>query len=144
MDRKWLLAGAAAALILAAPRTQAQPAALRLPLDTPMTVEGVDVACTGIGLAMRQDPRWAAYPVRIEFANGAAEYLSDATVTVARRNGEAVLRTRCEAPWLLVRLPAGDYVVTAVLNGSAAPARTAPLRAPAGGQTRFVITFSQP
>ena len=35
----------------------------RLGYDTPTTVSGVEVACTGIATNTREDPRWVPYPL---------------------------------------------------------------------------------
>ena len=53
-----------------------------LPADQPVVVNGLDLVCTGVGEDARNDPRWTAYPVRIEFANADAQYLSDVVLRV--------------------------------------------------------------
>ncbi len=39
-----------------------------VPMDTPLPIDGGEMVCTGIGSG-KDDPRWADYPVRIEFSN---------------------------------------------------------------------------
>ena len=82
--------------------------------DTPFTVGGVEAVCTGVGSA-KDDPRWASYPVKLVFANPAGEFVAAVHVTV-QKGGATVLETDCDAPWLLVKAPAGDYSVTAMIN----------------------------
>lgn len=41
---------------------------LALPVDQETSIGGVPVACTGLGQT-KLDPRWARYPVRVEFSD---------------------------------------------------------------------------
>lgn len=111
------------------------------PVDQPVQINGVDVACTGYGRAMREDPRWQAYGVRIEFSNARNEYLAGAVVTVRGAAGRVVLSASCDAPWLLMKLPAGAYRVEARLSGADAKPRSAAFRPPKTGQSRLVLQF---
>ncbi len=81
---------------------------LALPLDTATTVGGVEVACTGIGQTTA-DPRWLAWPVRLELSDARDEHLSDEAASVFDSAGHLVLSVRCEAPWILLRLKPGFY-----------------------------------
>src|SRR5258708_277298 len=77
----------AAAIVMAAAMmapTMPQPMAM----DTPVSFGGVETVCTGVGSA-KDDPQWAGYPIRIEFSNGAAQYLSGAHVTLTN-GGKAI------------------------------------------------------
>ena len=114
----------------------------RVPLDTEATIGGVDVACTGIGQTKDQ-PRWLAYPVRVEFADAKANYLAGEVVTLSALKGAAILEVTCEGPWLLLKLPAGhSYRVDATLTEyKTAQPRSAVVKAPNHGQARFVLTF---
>jgi len=111
-----------------------------LPTDQDSEVSGVPVACTGIG-GTREDPRWAAYPVRVEFSNARAEYLTDAEIVLVNANGKALLKVRCAAPWVLLRPSAGSYSVHGRLLESGAMPRSAPFKVPAQGQIRVVLQF---
>jgi hypothetical protein len=82
--------------------------------DTPFTSNGVTAVCTGVGSA-KDNPEWAAYPVKIVLANNAGENLAAAHFRVSR-NGQTVLETDCDAPWLLLRAPAGSYTATATVG----------------------------
>jgi len=124
---------------LAAP-AGAEPQRVRL--DTEATIGGVDVACTGIGQTKDQ-PRWKAYPVRIEFADSKRNYLAGEVLSLTDPAGAPVLEVVCEGPWVLLRTPAGKaYHVEAHLTqaGGGGP-RSAVVKAPSHGQATFVLTF---
>lgn len=109
------------------------------PVDVETRLNGVEVACTGIGLEARSDPRWKSYGVRVELANSRSEYLTGGTVTVRDASGRAVLSAQCDAPWLLLRLSPGRYSVEATMP-DAAP-RSSAFIAPRTGQLRVVLQF---
>jgi hypothetical protein len=111
-----------------------------LPLHRAITVAGIDVACTGVGQT-RDDPQWNAYGVRIEFSNGLNEYLGDGAIRLRNSAGALLLEVTCDAPWVLLRLPAGHYSVVGWVPGSSAKPRSAPISPPRTGQTRFVLQF---
>lgn len=111
-----------------------------LSADQPTEVNGYEIACSGVGNEARVDPRWPAFAVKIEFANRDAEYLSDIDVSVANAAGEELFHVRCEAPWLLAKLPAGKYTVTGIYEGIT---KTTKLTAPANGQARIVVRFPE-
>jgi hypothetical protein len=79
--------------------------------DQPMTIAGVETVCTGVGLEARQDPRWRAFPLVIEFVGKAGQYLGDDTVTVTGQ-GQNV-SVHCAGPWIAMKLPAGSYHIAA-------------------------------
>lgn len=89
-----------------------------LPMDTPVPINGVEAVCTGIGSG-KDDPRWTEYPVRVEFSNGAAQYLAGVHVELAGGHG-AIASLDCDGSWVLFRLPSGTYKVTAELTGQPA------------------------
>jgi len=109
------------------------------PLDVETRLNGVELACTGIGLEARSDPRWTTYGVRIELSNSRNEYLTGGTVTLRDASGRAVLSAQCDAPWLLLRLSPGRYSVEAAMP-DAAP-RSSAFIAPRTGQIRVVLQF---
>jgi hypothetical protein len=130
-----------AILLGAASAAAADPGPVQtIPIDSSIMIGDVEAACTGIGQT-RLDPRWAAYPIRLEFSNAQNVYLVDATVTVATAAGTPVLTARCDGPWLLLKLPKGQYVARAQLNHSDAKPRSARFSPPAKGQTRVVLQF---
>jgi hypothetical protein len=133
-------AGAALAASLVLPlAAAAQPPATRVPDDGVVTVGGVKAACTGVGLAARQDPRWKAFPVRIEAAAPGGDYLGEETISVAAGHGPPLLTVSCASPWVLLGLAPGAYEVTA-WSGRRGP-KTMTIHAPAHGQARFVVDF---
>jgi hypothetical protein len=83
--------------------------------DTPFTANGVTAVCTGVGSA-KDNPAWPSYPVKIVLANNAGENLASAHYTVTRA-GKTLLETDCDAPWLLLKAPAGNYAVSAAIGG---------------------------
>jgi hypothetical protein len=111
-----------------------------LPLDAPAVVNGVELACTGIGQT-RAEARWQAYGVRIEFSNARNEYLTGGAVVVRDAAGRELVNASCDAPWVLLRLPKGAYRAEGRLLGSAAKPRSAPFAPPASGQLRVVLQF---
>jgi hypothetical protein len=137
----FLFTGCVALAALAACATARADDANTLPPDQPTEVNGIEVACSGVGDEARTDPRWSAFAVKIEFANRDAEYLSDIDVTVANAaDGEVLFHVRCETPWLLADLPPGKYTVAGGYEGIT---KTAKLTAPAAGQARIVIRFPE-
>jgi hypothetical protein len=114
-----------------------------MPMDTPTNVNGVDTVCTGIGDEAQHNPQWMAYPVRVEFSNGGAQYLSGAHVDLSTAGGRPIASVECNGPWVLFRLEPGAYKVTAMLmsqpGGGTASATFSP---PRSGQKRVVLDFS--
>jgi hypothetical protein len=113
----------------------------RLPEDEGVTIQGIEVACTGVGDEAISDPRWRSYSVRLEFANGAREYLADLDVSVERANGEKLLSVRCSGPWLLVDLDSGKYRVRATYEDRLT--KSVLITARDQGQKRIVISFPE-
>jgi hypothetical protein len=113
---------------------------VRTPLDQEVTVGGIGVGCTGIGQT-KNDPKWKAYSVKLEFADAQRALLANEVVAVSS-GGSQLLEIACEGPWVLLKLPAGkDYQVEAHLAQSSAAPRSASIKAPAQGQATFVLTF---
>jgi hypothetical protein len=134
------------ALVAAAPAPTPGPAApadapVKMGWDSEMVLAGVGVACTGIG-GTKDDPKWLAYPLRIEFANRAREYLINATVTLTDDKSAKLFTVACPGAWLLLKLPsAAPYKVDALVNGRAAPTTT--VKSPARGQQRVILVFPE-
>jgi len=62
----------------------------------------------------------ASYPLTVEIVQsnaGRGQYTAGATVEIRRRTGDVVLNTRADGPFLLVRLPPGEYRVDATFGG---------------------------
>ena len=112
--------------------------ALSLPLDTPTDVNGIETVCTGIDSDSRDDPRWAAYPLRLEFAAGNRAYVANEAVSIM--GGGGALALRCAGPWVLAKLPPGQYRVVASVSGVT---KNATVTVPRKGQARFVLHFPE-
>jgi hypothetical protein len=83
-----------------------------------------------------------AYPLTIEIlrtSSGRGEYTSGAQVAVTTRSGNPVLSTRAEGPFVLVRVPPGDYQVQATLGGRT---MTKDVSVAANGSARAVLAFA--
>jgi hypothetical protein len=113
----------------------------KAPLDQTVTADKVEVACTGIGANAREDPRWKAFPVRVEFAAPNGDYFSDEIVSLSTAAGEHLITVACEGPWVLLKLPAGRYTIAARLNDVAAKTETATFSPPRSGQKLVMIHF---
>jgi len=87
-----------------------------LPMDTAVTLSGIETVCTGIG-SSKDEPIWSQYPIRVEFSNGGSQYLAGAHVTLSGRS-ISPLTFDCQGSWVLFRLPAGNYKVTAVMTNA--------------------------
>lgn len=107
-----------------------------------MMQNGIQYACTGVGLEEREDLRWTTYPLRLEATHRGGGYLSDIQWTIADRSGATVFEARCEfAPWLVVRLEPGSYTVTATAQGNLT--RDARVAVAKARQSRVVLRFNE-
>ena len=124
------LSGAALAQIETAPP---------LPFDSPQTMRAMEAVCTGAGTDAREDPRWGAYPLKIEVAGIQGQYLGEVLITVTKGE-DAIVSVRCGGPWVLFRLEPGAYGVTAEVGGATKSAKVT-----VGGknQARVVIRFPE-
>lgn len=113
-----------------------------MPMDVPVTVDEIATVCTGIGEDAQNDPRWKAYPVRVEFSNGGAQYIAGAHVTLSGAQDKSLVSIDCSGAWVLFQLPPGRYKVSAtLLHHPSEPARSASFSPPASGQKRVVLEF---
>ena len=111
--------------------------------DTPTTVNGVEMVCTGVGSA-KDDPRWSAYPVKLVLATTGGANLANAHVSLIKDNKE-VAGLDCDAPWILFKPPAGSYTATASLIGGSGQSHNANFSTSGGGaQKEITITFARP
>ena len=114
--------------------------ATSLPSDTPVDVNGYQLACTGIGDEAQSDPRWKAFPVRLEFAGGKAQYLADVESTVLDASGKELFRVMCDSPWLLAKLKPGKYKVKGSFRNLV---KSSNFMAPKKGQARIIVRFPE-
>jgi hypothetical protein len=66
--------------------------------DPILEANGVKYACAGVGKASRSDPRWAGFPVKLEFAAANGDFLGDPAVTVTDGSGNPVFQAQCDGP----------------------------------------------
>ena len=129
-------------LVAAALACRTAPAfADSIPMDTPITVNGITTVCTGVGEDAQHDPRWMAYPVRVEFSNNGMQYVTGATVTLKDAKGKVLSVVDCDGAWVLFQLVPGQYSVSATLDGTHVPEASAQFSPPASGQKRVVLVF---
>ena len=113
----WFGAGAAALL---AASFSFNAAAAGLPPVHDAGVASYVSGGVGDGEAQRFKAEAAHYPLAVELFEHAGahdEYTADARVKIVDRAGHVVLDDRADGPFMLVRLPAGEYRVSAALGG---------------------------
>jgi len=91
-------------------------------LPKPKTEGAITYLSGGIGqdeaAAMKQAER--DYPLSMIFTEGKRnEYLADVQVSIKDHTGKTVLQAPSNGPIMLVKLPHGQYQVTAQVNGKA-------------------------
>ena len=115
--------------------------AASMPTDKPVVItNAITAVCAGIAES-QDDPRWAAYPVRVEFANASDQYIAGVNLTLSQ--GRKVLaHLSCSGAWLLFQLPRGRYQVMATRQDAPQAAQaSAAFTPPAKGQKRVVLIF---
>jgi hypothetical protein len=110
--------------------------------DTPTTMNGVETVCTGVGSA-KDDPRWAAYPIKIVLATAGGADLANAHITL-NKGSQVLMQTECDAPWILLKAPSGSYTATATLTGGSGQSHSAHFTIGSGAQKEITITFARP
>ena len=85
------------------------------------TPGGVSYVSGGVGTDSidRLSSLAAEFNLKLVFADKSGAYLSDVRVAIADAAGKTLLDTTSEGPWLLTRLPAGNYQVVATFAGNA-------------------------
>lgn len=136
--RFFLMTAAAAFFPLATLVMSTQAVAVQ---DTPTTVNGVEMVCTGVGSA-KDDPRWSAYPIKVVLATASGANLANAHVSLSQK-GKELAGLDCDAPWILFRAPAGTYNVTASLIGGSGQSHSASVTS-GSGQKEVTLTFQRP
>lgn len=59
----------------------------------------------------------ADYNVKLVFAVASREYLADVRVVIQDSKGKTYLNTTADGPWVMAKLPEGDYVIQATFGG---------------------------
>jgi hypothetical protein len=111
-----------------------------LPPDAPVKMGDVTAVCSGVGSA-KDDPRWSGYPVKLEFSNAGAQFLSGENVKLMDHAGQQLAEFDCTGPWVLLELPKGSYSVTASIPQQNLGPKSATFETPASGQKRVEIEF---
>ena len=83
------------------------------------TSSGVPYVSGGVGLDSidRLDALASQFNLKLVFALNTGVYLSDVKVTVADARGTTLLDTQSQGPWLMTKLPAGNYQIAATVAG---------------------------
>ena len=89
--------------------------------DEIKTAGGVAYVSGGIGTDSidRLGALASAYNLKLVFALNSGEYVSDVRVASANAAGTTLLDAMSAGPWLLTRLPPGNYRVVATFAGNA-------------------------
>jgi hypothetical protein len=74
-------------------------------------------------------------------AEKSGAFLAGAQVVVRDAGGRTVFETTLEGPWLLARLPPGNYQLIATLGGKS---QTRAFTAPAGGRREIFLYWAAP
>ena len=78
------------------------------------------------------------FNLQLLFAAKAGNYLADVGVVIRDARGRVVLRTRADGPFLLVKLPPGEYTVGAAYDGERQRQQT---KIPAKGRRELVFRW---
>ena len=117
------------------------PGAALIPMPPLKTQGAVQYVTGGIGEAEYVSMRQAQcrFPLALEFTRKAAHdtYIADVEVDVIDRTGRSVLAVRSDGPYLLAKLPDGEYIVRATYFGHTLE-RTVKVAAAASARTVFV------
>lgn len=83
------------------------------------SADGVPYVSGGIGTESidRLNSLARDFNLKLVFALSAGDYVSDVGVSIANAKGKTLLEATSEGPWFYTRLPAGNYQVSATLNG---------------------------
>ena len=69
--------------------------------DTPVTINGVEAVCTGVGSA-KDNPAWKGYPVKVVVATSGGADLANVHMTLSQ-GGKEIAGLDCDAPWVLFK-----------------------------------------
>lgn len=85
------------------------------------TAGGITYVSGGVGDESidRLNSMAGEFNLKLVFAMNSGEYVSDVSVVINDAKGKTVLETKSEGPWLLTRLPKGNYKIVASYAGKA-------------------------
>ena len=109
-------------------------------MDAPTKLGNITAVCTGVGSA-KDENQWSSYPIKLEFSNGGAQFVSGENVKLMNQTGAQIAEFDCTGPWVILNLPKGSYSVTATVAQSNLGPRSAKFDTPATGQKRVEIQF---
>lgn len=142
--KKWrrMTAISFASMLAAGLALQAGAATTQLPPEH--TLGSVSYVSGGVGVdeAQRFEAAATQYPLVIqlfEHASPHAVYTAQAHVKITDLDGHVLLDQESQGPFMLVRLPAGEYRVSAALNGRHLAART--VQVADGGHAKATFVF---
>lgn len=89
--------------------------------ESVQTMNGVSYVSGGVGTASidRLNSLAQDFNLKLVFALTSGAYLSDVKVTIADASGKTLLDATSAGPWLLAKLPAGNYQIVASFAGHA-------------------------
>jgi len=96
----------------------------------------------GEGESQRFEAAFTRYPLIVQlFENSGArdEYTADALVKITDAKGRVMLHEKADGPYMLVRLPAGDYRIAASLKGHALADQVVHVTGSGHAKTTFVF-----
>ncbi|MDY6991449.1 MAG: carboxypeptidase-like regulatory domain-containing protein [Pseudomonadota bacterium] len=120
----------------------AEEAAIAPPAGEEGVSQGVPYMTGGIGEEGREiiTDKADEYNLKLIFAEKQdGQYLADVNVVITNAAGETVLETVSDGPWFYAQLPAGDYQVSATVNGRTVEKT---VQAPAEGQNNFPLYWA--
>lgn len=117
-----------------------QAVAAVLPMDAPVKMGAVTAVCSGVGSA-KDSNQYADYPIKLEFSNGGAQFVSNEHVKLMSNTGAMLAEFDCPGPWVLLQLPKGTYSATATIADATRGPRTVKFEPPATGQKRVEVQF---
>ena len=126
-----------AAVLAAAALASTAALAQELTNNEPKAIDGIETVCDGISLNDRNEPKWRAFTLRMEFAGKGGQYLGGQTVNV--KGQEIDVSVTCKGPWVLMKLPAGSYHISADVPD--AGHKEMNVRVPASGQHVAMFSF---
>jgi len=85
------------------------------------TPGGVSYVSGGVGTDSidRLNSLASDFNLKLVFALTSGSYVSDVKVAIADAAGKTLLDTTSDGPWLLARLPVGNYQIVATFSGNA-------------------------
>jgi hypothetical protein len=136
------LGSAAFALALAGAAAFAQVGAAALPAE--QFAGGVSYVSGGVSEEQAAAFKQArsGYPLSIELLQKSADrnqFTADAQVIVSDSAGNVLLNAKSDGPYMLVRVPPGQYRVQATLNGRTVEAKPVTVGAQGGVQATVVF-----